>query len=370
MHTYAILSSLDPELLRLVQERRVADPEHLGRLGPTPAGPLQGYPDQLALELPNRRLEIRPLRGDGDPDFEGRSGLPSLEGSTSLPHREQPDARNLGTRRQQGASLHQVAKLTDVPPPLVSGHHRQCVNREEHLTLPVLPAIVGQEVLREERNIVAALPQRRHMDPDHVETIKEVLAEPPPCHLALEIARRCGHQAHVDLPCFRIAEATDLPILEKTEQLRLKRKGELPDLVEEERAAAGLLDQARPVGFRLGEGSPAVTEELALEERIRDRAAVDGDERVPFPAPPEVKKTRHQLLPGAALPGDQHRGVVILHLPRRADHLFHRAGGVEDLFRAGGLLDLAPQEGVLGPQSLPLSRLPQGEENLVAHERL
>src|SRR5512141_1949822 len=99
-HTYAILSSLDPELLRLVQERRVADPEHLGRLGPAPPGPFQGDPDQLALELSNRRLEIRAFRGDRDPDFEGRSGLPPVEGPASLPHIEQAGAGDLGGRRQ------------------------------------------------------------------------------------------------------------------------------------------------------------------------------------------------------------------------------------------------------------------------------
>src|SRR5665648_583620 len=106
MHTYAILSSLDPELLRLVEERRVTDPEQFGRLGAASPGPLQGDPDQLALELPYRRLEIRPFRGDGDTDFEGRSGLPTFGGPAPFPHREQPGAGNLGAGRQEGASLH------------------------------------------------------------------------------------------------------------------------------------------------------------------------------------------------------------------------------------------------------------------------
>ena len=66
---------------------------------------------------------------------------------------------NLGARRQQGTSLHQVAKLADVSPPLVGGDRRQGVHRQEHLALPVLPAIMGQEVLREERNIVATFPR-------------------------------------------------------------------------------------------------------------------------------------------------------------------------------------------------------------------
>jgi len=99
------------------------------------------------------------------------------------------------------------------------------------------------------------------------------------------------------LPCLRVAEAADLPFLEKTEKLRLQWKGELPDLVEEERSVAGLLDQAGPVGSRLGEGSPAMTEELALEKRLRNRAAVDGDERLPFPAPPKWRRRATNSFP-------------------------------------------------------------------------
>jgi len=47
---------------------------------PWPASPrpFEGEPDQLTLELPDRRLEIRPFRGDGNPEFEDRSRSPTL----------------------------------------------------------------------------------------------------------------------------------------------------------------------------------------------------------------------------------------------------------------------------------------------------
>src|SRR3990172_10572485 len=85
-HTYMKLYPLDPELLHLVQQRRVADPEQLCRLGPAPPGPFQRDPDQLALEFPHGRLEVRPFRGDGHPDFAGGPGIPPFGGPPPPPH--------------------------------------------------------------------------------------------------------------------------------------------------------------------------------------------------------------------------------------------------------------------------------------------
>src|SRR3989304_4229038 len=358
-HTYMKLYPLDPELLHLVQQRRVADPEQLCRLGPAPPGPFQRDPDQLALEFPHGRLEVRPFRGDGHPDFAGGPGIPPFGAPAPLPYRGQPVAGHRRARRQESASLHQVPKLPGVSAPLVAGHRRKRVRRQEHRGLPVLPAIMREEMFRKKRDIVPALPQGGNVAPDHVAAIEEVLPEPSPGHLALEVARRRGHQAHVDFPGLRVAEPADLPLLQETKQLRLQRQGKLPDLVEEKRAAAGFLDQPRPVGLRLREGSLAVAEELALQERFRDRSAVEGDERLPFSAPPEVEKARHQFLPGAALPGDQHRGVVILYLSRRPDHLLHRAGGAAGLPRAVPPL-VRPRPPIAGIRR-PQSRKSKGE---------
>jgi hypothetical protein len=45
----------------------------------------------------------------------------------------------------------------------------------------------------------------------------------------------------------------------------------LADLVEEERAAVGLLEAADAAAVGAGEGALLVAEELGLEERLRDR---------------------------------------------------------------------------------------------------
>src|SRR5882724_4758832 len=51
-----------------------------------------------------------------------------------------------------------------------------------------------------------------------------------------------------------------------------------------------------------------VTEQLALDQRLGDRRTVDGDERTIPPVGQVVDRARDELLAGAALTIDQHRG--------------------------------------------------------------
>ena len=67
--------------------------------------------------------------------------------------------------------------------------------------------------------------------------------------------------------------------MQPSQQLPLDAAADVADLVEKERAAGGLLEQATPRAGRSGEAAAGVAEELALEDALGDGAAVDGDER-------------------------------------------------------------------------------------------
>ncbi len=82
-----------------------------------------------------------------------------------------------------------------------------------------------------------------------------------------------------DGPALVLADAADLALLEDPQQLDLHAGRDVADLVEQQRAAVGRLEQADPVLRSARERAARVAEELALEERLGDRAAVDGDER-------------------------------------------------------------------------------------------
>src|SRR6185295_3274280 len=95
------------------------------------------------------------------------------------------------------------------------------------------------------------------------------------------------------------ADALDLSRLENAQQLRLHGQRQLADLVEEQRAAVGRLEQPRLVVGRAGERAAHVPEQLALEQRFDDGGAVDGDEALAAARAQLVNRVRDALLPGA-----------------------------------------------------------------------
>jgi hypothetical protein len=93
------------------------------------------------------------------------------------------------------------------------------------------------------------------------------------------------------------------------QQLGLHAAGELADFVEENGAAVGHLEQADAVFVGAGEGALAVSEQLALDERLGQAAAVDGDERLISPRTEVVDRTGDQLFTGAGFAKDENSGA-------------------------------------------------------------
>src|SRR5207237_8813943 len=99
----------------------------------------------------------------------------------------------------------------------------------------------------------------------------------------------------------------EFPSLQNLQQLDLRRRRRLADLVEEQRAAVGELEAAlAPIGGA-GERAFFVAENFALEQRLRNRRTVDGDEREGGARAELMDRLRDELLAGARLRGDEHR---------------------------------------------------------------
>ena len=119
----------------------------------------------------------------------------------------------------------------------------------------------------------------RAADGEDVEAEEEILAEAPGRDLLAEILVGRGEHAHVDVDDVLAADAADLARLQRAQHLGLRDEIHVADLVEEQRAAVRLLEEAALARLRAGEGAPLVPEELALDELARDGGAVDLDER-------------------------------------------------------------------------------------------
>ncbi len=226
----------------------------------------------------------------------------------------------------------------------------------------------------EQQDVVAAGGQRRKRDLDHPQAVIKVLAKGAVSAEGLEVTM--GGRQHPYFDAHRLATAQRLhhPVLQHPQQLGLGGGRHVADLVEEEGAAVGFTETAGAIAVGAGESALLDAEELRLDEAFGHGRAVDRHE-LAFGAPRQgVESPRRQLLAGAALAGQQHRGVgggELLHLAvealhgRGAPHQIDQPVALRQLLgeaavlvletaRAQGLLD-GQQQG-LGPWDWPRRR--------------
>src|SRR5207244_10262019 len=102
------------------------------------------------------------------------------------------------------------------------------------------------------------------------------------------------------------ADGPNRSVVEAPQQARRERQRQLPDLVEEQRALVGHLEQALLVLGGARERPTHVTEQLAFEQRLDNRRTVDRDEAAGPPCPLLVQRVGHELLSCPGLTRDQH----------------------------------------------------------------
>ena len=111
--------------------------------------------------------------------------------------------------------------------------------------------------------------------------------------------------AHVDADVVGATDALEALFLEEPQQLGLKPRRHLADLVEEHRSAVGHLEQTLLLQPRIGERAALVAEQLALEQLLGKRRAGDVHERLGRAIAGVVNDLGDQILAGAALAGQQ-----------------------------------------------------------------
>src|SRR6185312_16024840 len=116
------------------------------------------------------------------------------------------------------------------------------------------------------------------------------------------------------------ADALEPALLEHAQELGLKAERQLADLVEEQRAAVGHLEPAGLLFGRAGERALLVTEQLALDQRLGQRGAVDGDARALRAARGAMDRARDHLLAGAGLATEEDRRVGRADARDEIDH--------------------------------------------------
>src|SRR5204862_2480674 len=89
------------------------------------------------------------------------------------------------------------------------------------------------------------------------------------------------------------------------QELGLQAERQLADLVEEQGALVGELEAAELLLGGAGERALLVTEQLALDQRLGERRAVDRDAWTGAPPRRAVDRARHHLLARARLAAEE-----------------------------------------------------------------
>ena len=91
----------------------------------------------------------------------------------------------------------------------------------------------------------------------------------PGFHRGVQVAVRGRDDPHVDRDRLAAAERPHRALLQHPQQLDLQGGRHVPDFVEQQRAAVGLLEQALVIGDGVGEGALHVAEQFRLEQAPR-----------------------------------------------------------------------------------------------------
>src|SRR5439155_894805 len=121
------------------------------------------------------------------------------------------------------------------------------------------------EVVGQERDVLAPLPEGWQLDRDRVDPVVQVLAELARPHRLGEVAVGRRHEPDVHATRSRRAHAKEGAGLEGAQELHLAVRRQLADLVEQERAAVCQLHEPGLGAHRAGERALLVAEELRLE---------------------------------------------------------------------------------------------------------
>src|SRR3970040_1846283 len=160
-------------------------------------------------------------------------------------------------------------------------------------------------MLGQVRNVSPPVAQGREVERNNVDPIVQVFTEFLTPEQVFQYLVGRGDDSYVHFDGLRPADAGEFPLLQEPQQLGLCGKAEIADFVQEEGPAVRELDLAEAARQGPRERPFLVSEQLALDERVRDGGAIDGDERTLPTGAVEMEGPGDEFLAGSALAGDE-----------------------------------------------------------------
>ena len=125
-----------------------------------------------------------------------------------------------------------------------------------------------QEVRHQQGDVFTPLPQRRQIDGDDLDPVVEILTHPAGRQKGFQIAVRGRDDPHINGHRPVVADFFDALLLQGPQQLHLDDLAHIPDLIQKDGAAVGLLEAPAARSHCASERPFDVTEELALQQTL------------------------------------------------------------------------------------------------------
>ncbi len=183
---------------------------------------------------------------------------------------------------------------------------------------------LGNEAVDQQRDVFPPLLQFRQLQIDHANPVIQVVAKHARTHQLREFLVRGGNDPNIDRNRFETAQRFDLTFLKHPQQPHLHGGGDVAELIQKNGPSVGQRKAPRFVAFCVRKRAGLVAEQLALEQGIRQRGAVDGHKRFPAPGREVVDGAREQLFPGPAGALDEHRARARGNLRHHVKQPQHR----------------------------------------------
>src|SRR5579864_3919545 len=161
----------------------------------------------------------------------------------------------------------------------------------------------------EQRDIFPPVAQRWQFNVKNVEPVEQVRTEGALVNHLLEILVGGGYATEIHLDNLVPAHSCNLTLLQDSQQIGLRLQADIADFVQKNCAALSNFELPLLAVLRAGEGAFFVTEKFAFEQRFRQGAAMDHDQRMKASNAGSMNRADDQLLSGATLAGDQHVGI-------------------------------------------------------------
>ena len=254
--------------------------------------------------------------------------------------------------RHGSRALQHVFQLAEVARPVVVDELAECLAGEGFFRDVVPLAYILHQLVRQQVDVLPAVPQGRHLHGEGGEAVVEILPEASALHLVPQLGAGDGQQSHVHVHRAGGADGLYLVALDGIEQLRLHVQGQAAHLVQQQRAAVRLAEQSG--------GAVLTAEQGDLQQSRVHRRAVGADKGA-SPLLRLLDALRHAGAPRARLAGDEDVAVHLAELVGAAARRTEGGGGAvaqQGVALAG--------EGALG--GLPVFALRRSDGGVALHD--